>query len=91
VLFGDLAVFMRIDDDEARFVIRKMPLDQRQRAFADRAEADHDNRAGNFRVDLRRGRVHGIRLRKGDALAKRGDQAERRFAVTSTSIFISGL
>jgi hypothetical protein len=55
VLPGEFAVLMRIDDDETRLVIGKMPLDQRQRAFADRAEADHDNGAGNFRVD---GRAH---------------------------------
>ena len=54
VLLGEFAVLMRIDDDEARFVIVEMPLDQRQGAFADRAEADHDNGAGNFRVDLAR-------------------------------------
>ena len=61
VLFGEFAVLMRIDDDEARRVIVEMPLDQRQRAFADRAEADHDDGAGNFRVDLR-GRAHGVGL-----------------------------
>ena len=34
-----------VDDHEAGFVIVEMPLDQRQRAFADRAEADHHNGA----------------------------------------------
>src|SRR5207302_1049759 len=55
VLSGDLAVLVRVNDDEARFVVSKMPLDQRQGAFADRAKADHDNGAGNFRVDWRGG------------------------------------
>src|ERR1700727_892385 len=57
MLFGQFAVIMRVDDDETRFVIIEMPFDQRQGAFADRAEADHDDGAGNFGVDLR-GRVH---------------------------------
>jgi hypothetical protein len=55
VLLGEFAVLMRIDDHEARFVVGEMPLDQGQGAFADRAEADHDDGAGNFRVDLRGG------------------------------------
>ncbi len=58
VLFCQFAILMRIDDDEAGFVIGKMPFDQRQRAFADRAEADHDNGARNFRMDLLLGRAH---------------------------------
>jgi hypothetical protein len=65
VLGGDLAVLVRIDDDEARFVIVEMPLDQRQRAFADRAEADHDNGAGNLGVDRLIGRAHGWVSGKG--------------------------
>ena len=40
-----------IDDHETGFVIIEMTLDQRQRAFADRAEADHDNRAGDAGVN----------------------------------------
>src|SRR5262249_47007692 len=32
-----------IDDHKALLVVSKMSLDQRERAFADRAEADHDN------------------------------------------------
>ena len=56
--FCELAVLMRIDDDEARLVIIEMPLDQGQGAFADRAEADHDNGAGDLGVDLRGG-AHG--------------------------------
>src|SRR6266481_6432934 len=68
-----------------------MPLDQGQRAFADRAEADHDNGAGNFRVDLRGG-AHLLGLSGKVLLGKEAgrDQAVRRLAVTSTSIFISG-
>src|SRR5438034_167592 len=57
VLLCELAVLMRIDDDKARLVIIEVAFDQGQRAFADRAEADHDNGAGNFRMDLR-GRAH---------------------------------
>ena len=41
--WGQLAVFMRVDDDEAPFVIFEVALDQRQRSLADRAEADHDD------------------------------------------------
>src|SRR5439155_15247636 len=55
MLIGELAILMRVDDDEARLVIVKVAFDQGQRAFADRAEADHDNGAGNFRMDLRGG------------------------------------
>ena len=87
--FGDLAVLMRIDDDKARFVVIEMPFDQGQGAFADRAEADHDNGAGNFRMDLRGGRAHEICLREMGM--GEGDQAVRRFAVISISTFISGL
>src|SRR4029077_11862290 len=89
MLFGELAVLMRIDDDEARLVIVEMALDQRQRPLTDRAEADHDDGAGNFCMDLR-GRAHGS-LRKQCAGMAGNDQAERRFAVTSISTFISGL
>ena len=92
MLFGEFAVLMRIDDHEARFVIVEMPFDQRQGAFADRAEADHDNGAGNFRVDLLIGRAHEDGLRENRcAWRRRDDQAVRRFAVTSISTFISGL
>ncbi len=34
-----------VDDHEAGLVVLEMPLDQRQRAFADRAEADHHDGA----------------------------------------------
>ena len=34
-----------VDDDEALLVELEMALDQRQRAFADRSEADHHDRA----------------------------------------------
>src|SRR5258705_3697853 len=55
MLPGEFAVLVRIDDDEARLVVGEMPLDQGQGAFADRPEADHDDGAGNFCVDLRGG------------------------------------
>jgi len=55
VLLGEFAILMRIDDDEARLVILEMTFDQRQGAFADRAEADHDDGAGNLCMDLRGG------------------------------------
>ena len=77
VLLGELAVLMRIDDDEARLVIVEMPLDQRQGAFADRAEADHDDGAGNFRMDLR-GRVHSMVSEKHGCA--RGEGGVRRCA-----------
>src|ERR1041384_1095800 len=32
---------LRVDDDETALVLAEMTLDQRQRALADRAEADH--------------------------------------------------
>src|SRR5258708_32313152 len=63
MLPGELAVLMRIDDDKARLVILEMPFDQGKGAFADRAEADHDNGTGNFCVDLRGG-AHQWSLRK---------------------------
>ena len=40
-----------IDDHEAGFVIFEMTLDQRQRAFADRAEADHHNGSADAGVN----------------------------------------
>ncbi len=94
VLLRELAVLMRIDDDKALLVIIEMPLDQGQGALADRAEADHDNGAGNFRVDWRGGAHLLWSLRKsagGQRGRGRGNQALRRLAVTSTSTFISGL
>ena len=52
-----------IDDREAVLVELEMALDQGQHAFADRAEADHHDRAGdaavNGRVVVRVGSVHG--------------------------------
>ena len=71
VLLCQLAVLMWIDDDEARFVVGEMPLDQRQGAFADRTEADHDDRTGNFRVDGR-GRAHEYVSENGDAVGANG-------------------
>ncbi len=65
VLLRELAVLMRIDDDKARSVIGEMPFDQRQRALADRAEADHDDGAGNLRVNRRGGAHVVLCLRKG--------------------------
>ena len=45
-LVQQLAVLvLGVDDDEARLVVGEMALDQRQRALADRAEADHHDRA----------------------------------------------
>jgi hypothetical protein len=35
---------LRVDDHEAGLVVGEMALDQRERAFADRAEADHHDR-----------------------------------------------
>src|SRR3569832_1552633 len=47
-----LAAFvLRIDHGDARLVVIEMPFDQRQGAFADGAEADHDNVAGDLGVD----------------------------------------
>jgi hypothetical protein len=45
------AFILGIDHRDARLVVVEMPLDHRQRAFADRAEADHDDRAGDARVN----------------------------------------
>ncbi len=39
-----------VDDDEAILVVVEMALDERQGAFADRAEANHDDRAGDASV-----------------------------------------
>ncbi len=52
------ALVLRIDHGDARLVVVEMPLDHRQRAFADGAEADHDDGAGDLRVDLRGGTHH---------------------------------
>ena len=41
----------RVDDRHARLVELEMALDQRQRSAADRAEADHHDRAGDLAVD----------------------------------------
>ena len=40
-----------IDDDHPRLVELEVTLEERQRAPADRAEADHDDGAGDFAVD----------------------------------------
>jgi hypothetical protein len=55
MLFCQLAVLVRIDNHQARFVIGKCRSISGKVAFADRAEADPDNGAGNFRVDWRSG------------------------------------
>src|SRR6185312_9665291 len=41
----------RIENDEARLVVFEVPLDERQRPFADRAEADHDDGSVDRGVD----------------------------------------
>ena len=40
-----------VDDHETGLVVIEMTLDQRQRAFADRAEADHHDGAGDRGVN----------------------------------------
>ena len=51
-LVQELAVLvLRVDHHEAGLVVVEMPLDQRQRAFADRAEADHHNGTVDAAVD----------------------------------------
>ena len=42
---------LRRDHDEFLPVEGEVPLDQRQRAFADRAETDHDNGTGDAGVN----------------------------------------
>ena len=85
VLLRQIAVFMRVDDDETLLVIVEVPFDQRQRALADRAEADHDNRTGDLRVDLR---AH--ECSPGTDGRRQAGFQLRRFAVTSISTLISG-
>ena len=59
-IIEELAIgIVRIDDDEALLVEFEVTLDQRQGALADRAEADHHDRAGDAPV-LRPMR-HGVR------------------------------
>jgi len=53
VLLEDLHVgglFTRVDDDHPALVELEVALDQGQRAAADGAKADHDDRAGNFGI-----------------------------------------
>ena len=61
----------RVDDDEARLVELEMPLDQRQRAFADRAEADHHDRAVD--AGMERAAGHGRALQNGCVLPPNDD------------------
>ena len=49
---------VRVDDDETLLVEVEMALDQRQRALADRAEADHHDRA--FDAPVQRPMRHGV-------------------------------
>ena len=46
-----LVLLLRVDDHEAALVIFEVPLDQRQRRLADRAEADHHDGAADAAVD----------------------------------------
>src|ERR1700722_10650945 len=84
-----------IDHGHPRLIVIQMPLDHRQRAFADRAEADHDNGASDLRVDLRGG-AHGNGLSEKVLTDNAGISGGtplyglRRLAVTSISTFISG-
>ena len=55
-----LVLVLGIDDDEALLVVFEVTLDQRQRALADRAEADHHDRAVDFAVDRPFGHESGI-------------------------------
>src|SRR5579863_5729874 len=51
-LVQQLAILvLGVDDYEAGFVIVEMTLDQRQRAFADRPKADHDNGSADAGVN----------------------------------------
>jgi hypothetical protein len=62
----ELAVLiLGIDDHKTGFVIVEMTLDQRQRAFADRAEADHDNGSADAGVDRPIGHLRSLRSNKG--------------------------
>src|SRR4029079_18396592 len=59
------ALVLRIEHGDARLVVLKMPLDQRQRAFADGAEPDHHDGAGDTAIN---GMVrHGTSLRNGSS------------------------
>ena len=49
----------RVDDDEALLIEFEVALDQRQRPFADRSEADHHDRAGD--PPVARPMRHGVR------------------------------
>ena len=46
-----LVLLLRVDDHEAALVIFEVPLDQRQRPLADRAEANHHDGAADAAVD----------------------------------------
>src|SRR6185312_10261085 len=45
------ALVLGVEHDHARPVVLQVTLEERQRAFADRAEADHDDRSGDGRVN----------------------------------------
>jgi len=77
VAVGDVAVgILGIDDDEARLVELEMALDQRQRADADRAEADHHDGAGDARVDGMSG--HGRKLQDNERRRRKTATKKRR-------------
>src|SRR3546814_20956165 len=44
-------VFARVDDDHPALVEPEVTLDERRRAAADRAEADHHDRAGDLSMN----------------------------------------
>ena len=74
-IIEDLSIrIVGVDDDEAALVEFEMTLDQRQRAFADRSEADHHDRASDAPVP--RPFRHGVKSpstsRTSDAKRLRG-------------------
>ncbi len=71
-LVQQLAVLvLGVDHHEAGLVVLEMPLDQRQRALADRAEADHHDGAVDAGVDGVVG--HRLLLQLKGVLAAKGD------------------
>src|SRR5208283_5150195 len=71
-----------IDDREAALVEVEVPLDQRQDAAPDRAEADEDDGAGNLAVNGPKrghgGSLLGLKLRRVKSRQGRINQARRR-------------
>ena len=65
---------VRVDDDEALAVELEVALDQRQRPFADRSEADHHDRACDASVlgPMR----HGVSVSSGKSDAGRLEGAK---------------